>query len=62
MCAGTGTYVGGGINPVSESCVQCGGDGKQTLGNVVLDPSIDDVMDKLEDILEKVNEIKALVE
>lgn len=56
-CEGTGTYTGHGVNPVSVTCVQCGGDGRQTLGYVILDPGLDDVLDKCNDVLDKCNDI-----
>ena len=57
MCSGTGFFSFDPIQGGSAECTQCGGDGRQTLGGVMLDPGLDDVMDKLGDVMDKLDDV-----
>jgi len=50
--------VGGGTETVERPCIECGGSGKQVLGYLSDDliDMLQDMQDKINDIFEKVNE------
>lgn len=61
QCQGTGTYntpTGGGVCPWPG----CNGTGEYVIGHIHLDPGLDELETKLNDIMDKCNDIAEAIE
>ena len=62
QCQGTGIYKGGSDSPLSCPWPGCNGTGEYVIGHIHLDPGLDELETKLNDIMDKCNDIAEAIE